>query len=572
MQHGRAMARARLRDGCWLAFLMLCTAAVPALAQEPDLASQEALRQQQRERALREREEARADVRLGRQAEATVRLPADEAPCFPIQRIVLDGEGADRFAWALHAADPADDPATGRCLGTEGVGIVMRRVQNAIIARGFVTTRVLAAPQDLKSGTLTLTVVAGRVGSVRLDGDGAPRAGVRNAVAARPGNLLNLRDIEQSLENFQRVPGVAADVRIVPGEDAQAGPGVSDLLIDWAPRRRVRTHLSLDDAGSQATGRLQAGATLSLDNGLRLNDLFYVSLGRGVFNGHGKETSNWTAHYDVPYGYWLFGITAGGYEYGQTVPGAFQTYMYRGASRNSELRISRLLRRNASSKTGAYARGWRRSSSNFIDDVEVEVQRRRMAGWELGLTHRQFLGTATLDASLAWRQGTGAFAALAAPEELFGEGTSRGRVVLADAQVSIPFQAGDRRLRYTGAMRTQWNRTPLVPQDRFSVGGRYTVRGFDGEVALTGDRGWLLRNELGMACGRGMEMYLALDGGWVGGRSAHGLPGRHLAGTALGLRGGWRGMYWDGFIGTALDTPKGMSADTTLGFSLGWSH
>src|SRR5690606_777649 len=97
----------------------------------------------------------------------------------------------------------------GRCLGTEGVGIVMRRVQNAIIARGFITTRVLAAPQDLKSGTLTLTVVAGRVGSVRLDGDGAPRAGVRNAVAARPGDLLNLRDIEQSLENFQRVPGVA---------------------------------------------------------------------------------------------------------------------------------------------------------------------------------------------------------------------------------------------------------------------------------------------------------------------------------------------------------------------------
>ena len=36
--------------------------------------------------------------------------------------------------------------------------MVMARIQNAIIARGFVTTRILARPQDLKTGTLVLTV------------------------------------------------------------------------------------------------------------------------------------------------------------------------------------------------------------------------------------------------------------------------------------------------------------------------------------------------------------------------------------------------------------------------------
>ncbi len=572
MRHGRAMARRRRRGAFWVPFLLLCGAALPAAAQEPDLGSQEALRQQERERVLREREEARPDVRLGRQDEALVRLPATESPCFPVDRIVLDGDGAGQFDWALRAVDPPEDPATGRCLGTEGVGIVMRRVQNAIIARGYVTTRVLAAPQDLKTGALVLTVVPGRVGSLRPGDDAGPRAGVRNAVPAGAGDLLNLRDIEQALENLQRVPGTRADVRIVPGEDAGAGPGTSDLRIDWAPRRRLRTHLSLDDAGSEATGKLQASATLSLDNGLLLNDLFYVSHGRGVLNGSGKDTSNWTAHYDVPYGYWLVGATVGGYEYAQTVPGAFQAYEYRGTSRNSEVRISRLLRRDADSKTGAYVRGWRRTSHNYIDDVEVEVQRRRMAGWELGVTHRHFLGRAILDASLAYRRGTGAMDALAAPEEPFGEGTARGRVVLADAQLGIPFQVRGRQLRYTAALRTQWNQTPLVPQERFSIGGRYTVRGFDGEAALTGDRGWLLRNDLGLALRGGMELYLAVDGGGVGGRSAHGLPGRHLAGTAVGLRGGWRGMYWDGFVGTPLHKPSGLRASTTLGFSLGWSH
>ena len=543
-----------------------------AIAQQRDLASEQALHQRERERALREREEARSDVRLGQQGEAAQQLPERESPCFPVRRIVFEGGQPARFDWALRAADPDRDPATGRCLGTEGVGVVIRRVQNAIIARGYITTRVVAAPQDLKPGVLTLAVVPGRIAAVREDGDAGLRRGVRSAIAARPGELLNLRGIEQALENFQRVPGVEADIRIVPAEGPDAAPGYSDLQVAWDPRTRIRTHLSLDDAGSHATGRFQAGATVSLDNGLKLNDLFYASLGRGVFNGPGKQSSNWTAHYDVPYGNWLLGATAGGYEYRQSVPGAFQDYTYRGTSENAELRLWRLLRRDAHGKTGGYARGWQRSSRNFIDDVEVEVQRRRMAGWELGLTHRQFLGTAILDANLAYRRGTGAFDALAAPEELFGEGTARARVVLADLQASLPFRAGGRRLRYTGTARMQWNLDRLVPQDRFSIAGRYTVRGFDGEAALTGDRGWLLRNDLGMAVGMGSELYLAVDGGRVGGPSARGLGSHHLVGTALGLRGGVRGLYWDGFVGTPLDKPAGFSAGTTFGFSLGWSH
>ncbi|WP_045771588.1 ShlB/FhaC/HecB family hemolysin secretion/activation protein, partial [Xanthomonas albilineans] len=173
----------------------------------------------------------------------------------------------------------------------------------------------------------------------------------------------------------------------------------------WQQHRRLRASLSLDDAGSQATGKMQANGTLSLDNPLRLNDLFYVSLGKGVFNAAGKSTDSWTAHYDVPYGYWLFGVTASAYDYVQPVAGATQTYDYSGRSRNAEARVDRLLLRNATTKIGLYGRGWWRQSNSAIDDTEILVQRRRTAGWELGLTDRQFLGKATLDGSVAYRRG-----------------------------------------------------------------------------------------------------------------------------------------------------------------------
>jgi len=151
-----------------------------AAQQVGDPGAQELLRQQERERVLREQQESRPDVRLeSSQGEQGERLPTQEQPCVRIDRIVLDGEGAKDFQWALAAADPREDPASGRCLGTEGINVVMKRVQNAIIARGYVTTRVLSAPQDLNTGTLTLSVVPGRFREGTLHNESIIQAGDR---------------------------------------------------------------------------------------------------------------------------------------------------------------------------------------------------------------------------------------------------------------------------------------------------------------------------------------------------------------------------------------------------------
>lgn len=552
------------------AVALICT---PVHAQQLPAPDQELLRQQERERALREQLETRPDARLqDAPVAAPERLPQDEAPCFVINRITLEGEQADRFQWALPAANVKGDPALGRCLGTAGINVVMSRVQNAIVERGYVTTRVLAQPQDLTTGTLALTVVPGTLRQIRF-AEGTHRdATLWNAIPARSGDLLNLRDIEQGLENFKRVPTAEADVQISPAEGADAAPGQSDLVVQWSQQRLVRFNLSLDDSGSKATGKTQAGATMSLDHALRQNDLFYVNLNHDVFSGGKRGTKGFTFHYSVPVGYWLFGATRSGYEYEQTVAGNQQSYLYSGESYNAEVRATRLLFRNASSKTSMYLRAWERDSRNFIDDTEILVQRRRMGGWELGLNHRHFIGQATLDGTVGFRRGTGAFGSIAAPEELFGEATSHPKIYFADAQLSLPFQLGQQRLRYTGSWRAQWNRGGLVPQDRFAIGGRYTVRGFDGEMSLMGERGWLIRNDIGLALGGGQEFYVGADYGHVGGSATQWQVGNDLAGSVIGLRGSYRGLYWDGFVGAPLKKPSGFqNAYTVTGFTLSWS-
>lgn len=556
---------------CWL----LCLPALLAQAQTgqtttpAQLDAREQLLQQQRSTQLPQPDAP--DVRLQPTAPVTLqRYQRGAAPCFVISDLRLQGDSADLFQWALAAADRDsngdDDLLAGHCLDVAGINLVINRVQAAILARGYITTRVLAGPQQLATGVLTLTLIPGRIRDIRYAQPAAERLHAANALPIQVGDLLNLRDIEQGLENLKRVPTAEADIRIEPAAASDAAPGDSDLVIQWQQGNPYRLTLSVDDGGSKSTGLYQGSATLSYDHLFTLNDLFYFThsqdLGGGADGERGSEGDSW--HYSIPFGYWLLAYNGSKHRYHQAVAGASQTYSYSGKSETSELKLSRLVYRNAVRKLGLSLKGWQRSSNNFIDDTEIEVQRRRTAGWEAGANWREFIGSATLDVNLAYRRGTGARSAMPAPEEAFGEGRSRPRLYQADAQLDAPFALGGQKLRYGLAWRAQWNRGPLVPQDRFAIGSRYTVRGYNGENQLSAERGWLLRNELGWQLA-GQELYLGYDYGRVAGPSATLLLGQRLAGTTLGVRGRLGRLAYDAFVSQPHGYPDYLRAARTTG-------
>jgi hemolysin activation/secretion protein len=547
----------------------------PVFAQS--LAADELLRQQERERQLRLQQEQTPDVRLQAPAAKPVTLlPEEESPCFRINHISLVGDAADQFQFGLQRVIDGEDAPIGRCLGVDGINLVVSRIQNVIVDKGYVTTRVLVSPQDLSAGNLTLTVIPGRVRNIRFAQDSDPRGTKWNAIPIQSGDILNLRDIEQGLENFKRVPTASADIKIEAAEGEGAQPGQSDLVISYQQSFPFRIAVSLDDSGSKSTGKYQGGVTLSYDNWWTLNDLFYISINHDLGGGESgaRGTRGGVVHYSVPFGYWLLSTTATRNRYFQTIAGLNQSYVYSGTSSSNDLKLSRVVYRDAQRKTTVGIRGYLKESANFIEDTEIETQRRRTAGWELSIAHREFMGSNTLDVNLAYRHGTGAFQALTAPEDLFGEGASRPKVWNADVSLSVPFQLAQQNLRYLGALRAQWNDTPLVPQDRFAIGGRYSVRGFDGNMMLSADRGWTLRNDIGLLLGAsGQELYLGLDYGEVGGQSSRYLIGTRLAGTALGLRGNLLGGSYDIFVGQPIKKPEGFrTANTTAGFNLNWSY
>lgn len=599
-----------LLSGCVLLALITATIPVSAAGIDPSLTtpaeqarqqqleSQEQLRQQEILKSLRQQQEIKPDVRDAMEAlkqtpvKASIEIPEQESPCFVINEIKLVGNESARFQFALNAvlaqnttsATEAEvKPILGRCLGVQGINAVMNRVQNAIIAKGYVTTRVLAAPQDLNAGILQLTVIPGHVSEIRFTPDSSKRVSMWNATPIDSGDILNLRDIEQTLENFKRVPTADANIQIEPASEGK--PGQSDVVIGYRQRFPLRISLGLDDSGLNSTGKYIGNTTLSGDNLLALSDMFYVNYNHDLGGGDpGKRgTKGYTAYYSVPWDYWLLSATTSSNDYHQQVAGASQNYIYSGTSQNAEVKLNRLIYRNSISKTNLSLRGFLRKSQNYIDDTEVEVQRRRTAGWELGFNQSWYLGAAILDYNLAYRRGTGAEDALKAQKQRHGEGTSRMQMLLGDLNLSVPFKVnapwGSQALQYSANLRGQANYTPLTPQDRFSIGNRFTVRGFDGQQTLIADHGWLIRNELiAPIASSGQSVYWGLDYGEVGGQSSKYLIGKYLAGTVLGLRGGvgadrFGNLSYDVFVGKPINKPQGFAThDAVAGFSFNFTY
>ena len=395
---------------------------------------------------------------------------------------------------------------------------------------------------------------------------------------------MNLRDIEQGLENFKRVPTVNADMQIVPSQEK----GYSDIVIKWSQKDiPIRLNLSLDDAGSSSTGKYQSGITLAVDNPLRLNDIFYFSYGgdvagadkqsvltpSGATDSMEGSTKNYTLHYSVPYGYWLLSFNENRYDYHSAVAGANQIYDYNGHSKNRDISLSYLFHRNSTGKSTVYLKGWERFSDSFIDDGEVTGQRRKTAGYEIGLAHQEQAGNAVWSFGSSFRQGTGARGSLRSPEEAYGEGASRMKIITADVSVFTPIYSS--LFTYEGSVHAQYNQTPLVPQDRLSIGGRYTVRGFDGDYTLMADRGAIWRNTLAYSYLADHQIYGAIDGGHIDGQSAKLLVGQTLVGAAIGVRGQFSvggNLSYDIFAGIPIYKPDNFETkDITLGFSLNYA-
>lgn len=543
----------------------LMTVASPGYAETPSV--QQTLTQQQ-QNAARQEQLAPENKSLlsadGNPVTGELVLP-EEQPCYLINKINIENKNS--VAHWMSFSD-IKKKVEGQCIGVKGVKSIHTAIQNRLISHGYITTRVLLPEQNLSSGNLTLNIMPGKIENIVIKDTTRATVHEANNFPEKKGDVLDLRGLEQAIENLQRVPGSTAEINLLPGTT----PGETLVEVTRNQPKRWRLGAWTDDSGSKYTGRNQGGLALYLDNPLTLNDMFYIAYGGGLKNEDGRRSDNVSAWYSVPWGYWLLELNAAQYRYTQTIHSGDFSYLYSGDDKLLIAQLSRVIFRNASQKTTLGFKVIKRDSSYHLNDVEVEVQHRDTTNWKFSLEHQAYFSLGNLKLNLAYQHAVKWFGEKADAEEISGSADAAARILTMSVDGSFPFKLGNLLMSYEPHFIKQYSPDRLTQPDKFTIGNRWTVRGFDGETTLYADKGWYQRNDINLNLpSLGMQPYLGFDYGEVSGSDNDYWNGQHIAGAAIGIRGVKGKIGYDIFAGVPVLKPHEMSVSPyTVGFSLRW--
>lgn len=491
-----------------------------------------------------------------------------EKDCYKIDAVIYK---ADTKEINLQSVDTLVRQAQGKCLGIAGIRLLAREVQDEIIRQGYITTRINLPEQNLNSGELRFDIVSGKVGKVVLNAGSDP-VSLKNTLPFSNGDVMSLRDLEQGSFNLQRVPGSRVKMTLLPGTNK----GESDIYIDRTQDKVWQVGAWINDAGDAATGRYQGGLALYLNNLTSLSDIFYVSLSHDI--GAGGKTRGSSARsigYSIPWKYWWLELYGSQSRYRQQLQGNWSEWMLSNDNDYYSIQLNRLLSRDVTQKTSAGLQLFKTGTRYFINDIGLNNMRKKNAGWKAIVQHQHNFSNAVIFGSLSYQKRMPWLKSSDTVEQQKKVIDAEGRIIVLDLQAAINFDSLTQKFNYSPRFVMQFTPDRLSSTDRFALGNRWTVRGFDGENILQENKGWYWRNDISWILPeKNYQPYLGMDIGRASGNQAQETySGKTLAGAVLGMRGAYLHVDYDIFSGIPLKKPRGFYSDPiTLGFSLRWKY
>ncbi|QEM94212.1 ShlB/FhaC/HecB family hemolysin secretion/activation protein [Kosakonia radicincitans] len=459
-------------------------------------------------------------------------LPREEN-CFTVKNVLLEND----FLKAK-ITQSINENIAGRCIGVAGINTVASALQDYYIDAGYVTTRVIIPTQNISTGELKFTVEAGKIENVIVAGDDI-RAWM---LPFKNEDILNIRDIEQGLENLQFVPGVNVKINIEPGSQN----GYSNVSINTNRFKKWSVRASYNNWGDEATGQYLTSAVGYLFNTAKLGDLFYLA---GTSSTTGKY-QNISGYYSFPVGYWNYTFFYSKSDSRQTVPLSYFSLDYAGNSEYLSAKAARTVYRDKSRKIAASAELIRRTSGYTLDGEELVLQSRDMGNVKFGLNYKQQFADASLDTTLSWQRFLTWFGGEQTPDMQYGEVSPISQLFNFQGNYTQLFANG----YYNGSFYAQYAPRQLTLQDQMTVGDRWSVRGFENSYGLTGNSGFYLQNTFYRPIGTAnARLYFGMDFGQVKEDGYYG--DETIAGGAMGIEGNIKSLGYDFSITTPLKYP-----------------
>ncbi|SNZ20466.1 ShlB/FhaC/HecB family hemolysin secretion/activation protein [Cohaesibacter gelatinilyticus] len=515
--------------------LALCfMSPITAVAQGVPNVDRNRLESELRREALSRAEEQEERQRLDRERRQSKRQPDISAvpltgpqggPCFTINRIDL--KGYERFGYLPKGYYRL----LGTCASLSDIIAVLNDINSHYRDLGYITTRAYLPEQDISDGSLEIVIIPGQIeGFVYAGGKQADRR-IKAAFPTKRGKLLNLRDLEQGLENINAPRSAKGKFQLIPGEK----PGGSFVEVNVEDGRRFHAGLDVKNTGFETTGIAKTTANLGVDNLLGLNDQLSFALTTTPFDDRAeKYADSVSLSLSVPFGNWSWSGESGASRYYFILPGINQSYPVRGRSHYLTLSAERLLMRNQTSKIFAYGGLKLTRTQTFIDGHEIESQRRSLTIGSAGLRGEHAIRAGKLHWDIGAKFGLDAFSAY-----VFDKSIVDPEFRLIKARVSYQQPLAGTNLRYKGTLVGQYSESILPGTEQFSIGSWSSVRGFH-EDTMYGDSGIYLQNSLEWTAMKRPDFELTfsagLDAGYVEPSKLRSWSQDYLVGASLGAK------------------------------------
>ncbi|AIS10584.1 ShlB family hemolysin secretion/activation protein [Pseudomonas chlororaphis subsp. aurantiaca] len=424
----------------------------------------------------------------GKEAAPTAPTAPADTRCFPIKDIELKGDDS---------LSPAErerllKPYIGQCLGVSQLNELLKVITDHYIEKGLVTSRAYLPEQDLSGGHLKIIVVEGLLEG--LKGAADSQLSERELAMAFPGQvgaLVNLREIEQAIDQLNRLPSNQAQMELAPGQEL----GGSKVLVKNTAQKPWRASLSRNNDGQKSTGEQKWDTGFEWDSPLGLADQLILHGGHDAISDHQKTSKNAMLYYNVPWGWWNFSYTYSQSDYRALAQANGFNFKQSGDSQNHQLRAERVILRDAVSKTSVNVGLAHLRTNNYIEDSRLENSSNRLSELQVGLNHGRRLGSAFVNLDLGMQNGIGAFDAQRNDHPGPGEPNARYRKYTATLSYLQPFKLWGESFSFTSLMTGQRSEDVLFSPQRLSLGGSSSVRGYKDQT-LSGDSGGYWRNDL----------------------------------------------------------------------------
>lgn len=443
-----------------------------------------------------------------------------------------------------------------RCIGMPEITQLARDISDWYIHRGYITSRAFLTEQDLSHGELNISVLEGRLEKINLEGSSSRQ--LQMAFPGLEGEILNLRDIEQGMEQINRLRSNPVQIEILPSEK----PGYSIVNLTATPEFPLKVSIGFDNSGQKSTGTGQLNGSLTGNNLLGLADKWFVSGARSSDFSSSHDAQSVQAGLSIPYGYNLLDYSYSWSNYLNTINNNGFYWASTGDSQAHRFTVSRVLFRDGEIKTGASVGFTHQISRNYLNGVSLESSSRKLSSLLFGLNHTQKIlgGVATLNPTFS--HGVPWLGA----EDDSGKNGDMPKAGFKKWSVNGSFQLPvTNNLWWLTSVYGQWSPDRLYGSERLTIGGESSVRGFK-EQYLSGDNGGYWRNELSYALftlpfiGQ-VSSVAALDGGWLQKDRHDPWASGTLWGGAVGLSSANRYYSSQFTVGTPLKYPDWLTPD-----------